>query len=101
MLFRTFSDEWSDVFECEISHEQPVHFHTSDLAIYSPKGALSHAMKLDKDLPDLTCIQRENELLLQLTNVHTSRSYKHVQKEKNIHDVYKVLCRTLTLFIIT
>lgn len=98
MLFRTFSNEWSDVFECGISHEQTVHFHTSDLAIYSPKGAFSHAMKLDKDLPDLMCIQRENELLLQLTNVHTSRGYKQVQ---NINDVYKVLCRTLTPFIIT
>lgn len=56
-LFYELSNEWFEVFYGEMSHEHTVNFYTSDLAIYSPEGAFGHAMELDEDRSDLTCIQ--------------------------------------------
>lgn len=43
---------------------------TSDLAIDPPEGSFGHAVEFDEDLSDPTRLQGEDELLLQLPDVH-------------------------------
>lgn len=43
---------------------------TSDLAVDPPERSLGHAVQFDQGLPDSPGLQQEDELLLQLPDVH-------------------------------
>lgn len=47
---------------------------TSDLAVDPPEGSFGHAVEFNKDLSDPARLQGEDKLLLQLPDVHASRS---------------------------